>query len=108
MFDFRGKKVFITGGTRGIGKAVSEKFAKHGADIAITYFKEKILAKNLINSLSGSNHNCFQLDISDKDQVQNTIDDAISFLGGLDIVMNNDGIFIDHPIFAVTYDDCQE
>lgn len=108
MFDFRGKKVFITGGTRGIGKAVSEKFAKHGADIAITYFKEKILAKNLINSLSGSNHNCFQLDISDKDQVQNTIDDAISFLGGLDIVINNAGIFIDHPIFEVTYDDWQD
>ena len=36
MIDFSGKRVFITGGTRGIGKAVSEKFAKHGADIAIT------------------------------------------------------------------------
>ena len=108
MFDFRGKKVFITGGTRGIGKAISKKFAEYGADIAITYFKEKILAKNLINSLSGSNHNCFQLDISDKDQVQNTIDDAISFLGGLDIVINNAGIFIDHPIFEVTYDDWQD
>ena len=108
MIDFSGKRVFITGGTRGIGKAVSEKFAEHGADIAITYFKEKILAKNLINSLPGSNHNCFQLDISDKDQVQNTIDDAISFLGGLDIVINNAGIFIDHPIFEVTYDDWQD
>ena len=108
MIDFSGKRVFITGGTRGIGKAVSEKFAEHGADIAITYFKEKILAKNVINSLPGSNHNCFQLDISDKNQVQNTIEDAISFLGGLDIVINNAGIFIDHPIFEVTYDGWQD
>ena len=51
MFEFKEKKVLITGGSRGIGKAIAQGYALHGAEVAITYRKEKELAETLINSL---------------------------------------------------------
>ena len=107
MFEFKEKKVLITGGSRGIGKAIAQGYASHGADVAITYRKEKELAEKLIESLPGSNHICIQSDISVDGEAKAAVSHVIETLGSLDIVVNNAGMFIDHPIAEVAFKDWQ-
>ena len=58
MFEFKGKKVLVTGASRGIGKAIAQGFAMNGAQVSLVYRKQKELADNLRNSLPGENHIC--------------------------------------------------
>ena len=64
MYQFKKKIVLITGGSRGIGKAIAESFALHGAHVVITYKKEKDKAEELIASLPGKKHICIQSDVT--------------------------------------------
>ena len=50
MFDFAGKKAFITGGTRGIGLSVAVKLAKAGADVAVNYLRNRAAADEARNA----------------------------------------------------------
>jgi NAD(P)-dependent dehydrogenase (short-subunit alcohol dehydrogenase family) len=107
MYDFSGKRIFITGGSRGIGKAIAQGFATYGAKIVITYKSKEKLAKELINSLPGQNHSCLELDVTNSEDIKETISKSISILSGLDIVINNAGLFVDHPILDTKFDDWQ-
>ena len=107
MYDFSGKRIFITGGSRGIGKAIAQGFATYGAEIVITYKSKEKLAKELINSLPGQNHSCLELDVTNSEGIKETISKSISILSGLDIVINNAGLFVDHPILDTKFDDWQ-
>lgn len=107
MYDFSGKRIFITGGSRGIGKAIAQGFATYGAEIVITYKSKEKLAKELINSLPGQNHSCLKLDVTNSEGIKETISKSISILSGLDIVINNAGLFVDHPILDTKFDDWQ-
>ena len=107
MFDFSGKKIFITGGSRGIGRAIAEGYAAFGAEIIITYRSKERLAKKIIDSLPGQNHTCLELDVTNSEDIKKTISKSISILGGLDIVVNNAGMFVDHPILETNFDDWQ-
>jgi enoyl-[acyl-carrier protein] reductase III len=51
MFDFAGKRVFITGGTRGIGLSVAAKMAKAGADVAVNFLRNKAAAEEARNAI---------------------------------------------------------
>jgi len=107
MYDFNEKRIFITGGSRGIGRAIAKGFATYGAEIVITYKTKKKLAQELINSLPGENHCCLKLDVKNSEDIKETILKSISILGGLDIVINNAGLFTDHPILDTNFDDWQ-
>jgi NAD(P)-dependent dehydrogenase (short-subunit alcohol dehydrogenase family) len=107
MFEFKEKKVLITGGSRGIGKAIAQGYALHGAEVAITYRKEKELAETLISSLPGSNHICIQSDITIDGEAEAAVSKVIEEFDSLDIVVNNAGMFIDHPITEITFKDWQ-
>ena len=107
MYDFSGKRIFITGGSRGIGKAIAQGFATYGAEIVITYKSKEKLAKELIKSLPGQNHSCLELDVTNSEDIKETISKSISILSGLDIVINNAGLFVDHPILDTKFDDWQ-
>jgi NAD(P)-dependent dehydrogenase (short-subunit alcohol dehydrogenase family) len=107
MINFKNKKILITGGSRGIGKAIAQCYALHGAEVAITYKKEKKLAEKLIRSLSGSNHICLQSDITNEGEAEAVVLEVIDKLGSLDIVVNNAGMFVDHPILQVGFSEWQ-
>lgn len=107
MMEFKNKKVLITGGSRGIGKAIAQGYASHGAEVAITFRKENKLAEELIKSLPGSNHISIKSDITDEGEAEATVLEVIEKLGSLDIVVNNAGMFIDHPILEAGFDDWQ-
>ena len=108
MFEFKGKKVLVTGASRGIGKAIAKGFAMNGAQVSLVYRKEKGLADNLRNSLPGENHICVRSDVSVSEEAQYAVSKTLDVFGSLDIVINNAGMYIDHPIADVNFDDWQD
>ncbi len=99
----KGKTAVITGGSRGIGKAVALKFAQHGADIAIIYSgnEEKALETCAEAEHSGVKAYSFKCDVSDFNAVKQTISEIIEKLGTIDILINNAGITKDGLILSM-------
>ncbi len=95
---FQNQKVFITGGSRGIGRATALAFAQSGAQVCFTYHDNESAAQDTLTQLAGQGHLALQLDMGDANQVKKTIEEAAERLGGLTILVNNAGIFLPHPI----------
>lgn len=106
--DFSGKKVLITGGSRGIGRAIADAFAHGGARVAINYKSNLKAAQETVESLPGGPHFVIQADIGNPESAEQLVDTAVEKLGGLDIVVNNAGVFVMHPLDEVNYMDWQE
>jgi 3-oxoacyl-[acyl-carrier protein] reductase len=104
--DFKGQVALITGGARGIGKAIAESLAKKGVNIAIADISKDgadATAKELgtlgIKTLSA------RLDVSKSIEVVKTFNDIIKELGRLDILVNNAGIAKDSLILRMKEED---
>jgi 3-oxoacyl-[acyl-carrier protein] reductase len=102
------RAVLITGASRGIGRAVASRFAAAGDRVAIHHRDSAELAAGLVAELAGSGHAAVQADLADPDAVQAMVDTAADRLGGLDVLVNNAGVFTAHPITEVSYADWQE
>jgi NAD(P)-dependent dehydrogenase (short-subunit alcohol dehydrogenase family) len=92
----RGKRVLITGAARGIGAALAEKLASHGARIALVGLEPETLAE--VAARCGEGTFVAECDVSNFDQVQAAIDGAAEALGGLDVVVANAGIATGGPV----------
>jgi 3-oxoacyl-[acyl-carrier protein] reductase len=101
--DFSEKKALITGGSRGIGRAVAQAFADKGARVAISYKSNKAAAHSTIASLAGGPHLAIQADIADRRSAKSVVDEVVSGLGGLDFLVNNAGVTRAHPIDEVDF-----
>ena len=99
----KGKKVLVTGGSRGIGRSISKTFANNGAQVIFTYYKKRDIANETLSKLSGEGHQCLELDLRNDEQTEKAVIDAITIMDGLDILINNAGIFIDHPIDNMSF-----
>ena len=106
--DFSGKHVFVTGGSRGIGRAVATAFAANGARVAINYLSNTDAAERTLASLEGGPHMMVQGDVSDPESVRHMIETVTDDFGALDIVVNNAGIYVYHRLEEVVYDDWQQ
>ncbi len=84
------KTVLITGGARGIGRAISEKFAQNGYNVVINYSSSEEAAYKMAEKYS--NVRCFKADISNKKDVSALIDFAENEFKHIDILVNNAGI----------------
>ena len=85
--DFSGKHVFITGGSRGIGRAIATAFAAGGARVAINYLSNTDAAEKTLASLEGGPHMRVQGDVSDPESVRHMIETVVDDFGALDIVV---------------------
>lgn len=106
--DFTDKKVLITGGSRGIGKATAIAFAERGAQVAINFQKNSRAAKETINQLAGGGHFAAKADISNPNAVQKLVEAVVSEFGKIDIVVNNAGIYAHHPVISSSYEKWQK
>lgn len=102
--EFSGKVVVITGGSRGIGRAVAEAFAERGARVAVHYNRNRSAAEDTLKSLRGGAHMIVQADVAVPDQVKDMIDQAASAMGRIDVLVNNAGIYEMHPPGSVGYE----
>ena len=105
--EFDCKHVFVTGGSRGIGRAIANAFADRGARVAILFRTNIAAANETLAELSGKGHIIVQADITKPDEVATAVSSVIEQFGGLDIVVNNAGIGISHPLESTSYDDWQ-
>ena len=91
-FDLTGKKAFVTGASRGIGRVIAVALAAAGADVALAARSQDGLAETArqVTEL-GRKAFVFPLDVTRQDDVTATVQEAIRLLGQLDIVVNNAG-----------------
>lgn len=98
------KTVLVTGASRGIGKEVALKYAENGYDIIINYVSDKTDVKALENEFKEKGAECLILkaDVSNQDEVQKLVDEAIEKFGKIDVLVNNAGITKDNLLMRMS------
>ena len=96
----------ITGGTRGIGKAIVEAFAREGAKVVFSYLSNDSLAKKIEEDLP--NTKGFKLDVRDLSAVQAWRENILDAYGSVDILVNNAGIIKDKALMMMTREEWDE
>jgi 3-oxoacyl-[acyl-carrier protein] reductase len=104
----RSRAVLVTGASRGIGRAVAQEFAGQGDRVAVHYRDAAGLAREVLAGLPGGGHTVVRADLADAGAVRQMVDQAAADLGGLDVVVNNAGIYVWHPITEVSYEQWQQ
>lgn len=105
-----GKVALVTGGSRGIGEAISLVLARAGASVALTYRERQGAAQEVANQivLSGGQAIALQMDVRDRMAVRAAIAAAETHFGGLDILVNNAGINKPTDFDQITEEDWDE
>ena len=106
--EFKGRKVMVTGASRGIGRAIALAFAERGAKVALVYRSNTRAAESALSALAGNGHLLVRADLASADGADDAVAASVDGLGGLDIVINNAGIFIPHSPTRVSYNDWQD
>jgi 3-oxoacyl-[acyl-carrier protein] reductase len=103
----QGKRVLITGGSRGLGAAISRVFASHGARVAFTYTRDENAAANTIAQIqsAGSEARAFKVSVLDSDATESMVGELESAWGGVDILVNNAGISQSLPLALLEEED---
>ena len=88
------KTVFVTGGSRGIGKEVALKFADNGYNVVINYVSSKTNVEELQSEFEskGVKTLIMQADVTDKEAIEEVVKKAIEEFGAIDVLVNNAGI----------------
>jgi 3-oxoacyl-[acyl-carrier protein] reductase len=97
------RAILVTGASRGIGRAIAEAFAGQGDRVAVHHRDSAGPAADVLAGLPGHGHTVVQADLMDADAVGRMVDGARDALGGLDVLVNNAGVFTPHPITEVSY-----
>ena len=106
--ELKGKNIFITGSTRGIGLAMAHKFASLGANIVLNGRRE--IGEELISEFSDYGVQVILIsgDVSDSTDAKRMIEKAIEKLGSVDILVNNAGITKDKLMLKLTEEDFEQ
>ena len=106
--ELAGQRVLVTGGSRGIGRAIAVLFAARGAAVAVQYRADRDAADSVVADLGGRPHVALQADVSDPAQVRSLVERTVDALGGVDVLVNNAGIYEGHPVLTSTYEAWQD
>jgi len=89
-----GKKAIVTGGSRGIGRAIALMYAKEGADVLVNYHSNDAAAKETVAEIEklGRKAVAVAADVANYKSAQNMVDECVKQLGGVDILVNNAGV----------------
>lgn len=111
MFDYTGKNVLITGGTRGIGYQLVEEYAKCNANVAYIYSNSVEKAMQIdedLNARMTGKIRGYQADVSDSAAIKRVIEQVTTDFGGIDILCNNAGIIRDSYLMLMGEDDWKD
>lgn len=103
----QGQVALVTGGSRGIGRAVAVKLAENGADVAVIYAGQQEKAESLCAELRemGVRAQAYRCNVADFGEVKETVAAVAKELGGVDILVNNAGITRDGLVFSMKEED---
>ncbi|HET9345143.1 MAG TPA: 3-oxoacyl-[acyl-carrier-protein] reductase [Candidatus Limnocylindrales bacterium] len=107
MIDLTGKSALVTGGSRGIGRAIAIRLATQGADVAFSYRGNEAAAKEAVAAIEGLGRRALaiQADASDPSAADGVVAQAMEAFGKVDILVNNAGITRDDLIMRMSLDD---
>ena len=110
MLNFEGKTVLVTGSTRGIGRAIAEEFAKHGANVVVSGTVEEKAQEvaNLLAQNYGVKTLGVGMDVSNPQSVEEAFKKIHSTFEGIDILVNNAGITRDTLFLRMKLEDWQK
>ena len=99
-----GKAAVVTGGARGIGRAIVERLARDGAAVVFNYARDERAAAQVVKAVeaAGGNAHGVRLDLAGPGAAERLMDDAVARLGGLDILVNNAALSITPAPLAET------
>ena len=103
----KGKTAIITGGSRGIGRGIAEKFAENGSNVVFTCFKMSDASMDLEKQLEslGVKAKAFESDAADFNASMNLAEDVLNDFGSIDILVNNAGITKDNLLMRMSEED---
>lgn len=107
MIDLSGKSAVVTGGSRGIGRAIALRLAAQGADVCISYRGNSDAAAEVTAEIEAMGHRALavQADAADPAAASELIEAALAALGRIDILVNNAGITRDDLIMRMKPED---
>jgi len=103
MKRLEGKTALVTGGARGIGRAICEAYAREGAKVAVADLLEKDAAET--SAALGDSGMAVTMDVTDRDSIAAGVSAVEETFGGIDILVNNAGIFNMASIEEITVED---
>ena len=104
MFDLNGKVALVTGGSRGIGRAVALALAEQGAQVAVNYVANAEAGQEVVQQIAGCNGKAtaIQGDVSSPEDARRLVEETISAFGGLHILVNNAGLTRDDLLLRMS------
>jgi 3-oxoacyl-[acyl-carrier protein] reductase len=107
MFDLSGKVAIVTGGSRGIGRAIGTSLAAQGAQVVLGYAQGEAAAQSAVEAIraNGGRAEAARLDVSETASTERSIQELAKRLGRLDILVANAGIAIDGLLLRLNDDD---
>jgi 3-oxoacyl-[acyl-carrier protein] reductase len=107
MAELEGKAALVTGGSRGIGRAICIELAARGARVAVNYNASAALAEQVVADVTAAGGDAFALagDVSDPAAAEALVKETVAKFGGLDILVNNAGITRDGLLMRMSEDD---
>ncbi|MCS6828220.1 MAG: 3-oxoacyl-ACP reductase FabG [Caldilinea sp.] len=101
--EFQGKVVVVTGGSKGIGKAIALAFAREGARVAVASIEEAA-GEAVIREIESLGREALfvSMDVSQEDRVQAAIQNVLARWGRLDILVNNAGVYLQGDVTETT------
>lgn len=105
MASLSGKKILVTGGSRGIGAAIVQRLAELGAQVAFTYSNREDAAAQVLKSLPGANHMILRMDVANEESVNAGCEQVVAQFGELDGIVNNAGITKDQLLLRMKTED---
>lgn len=108
--QFKNKVVLVTGGSRGIGKAIATGYSKLGAKVIVNYNKSKEEALGLAKKLSSEGYTIqsIQADVSESKEAERMVDEVLKQYNRIDILINNAGIRRDGFLAMMSEEDWDE
>ncbi|MEU5953105.1 SDR family oxidoreductase [Streptomyces sp. NPDC047525] len=100
-----GRRVLISGASRGLGRALAQAFAQNGDRVAVHYGSREEDARATLASLAGDGHALVGGDLSDPSGAADVAGRAATALGGLDVLVNNAAVNLPHPLADTSYED---
>ena len=99
--------VLITGASGGIGSVMASQFADKNAKVILHYNSQQEKAERVCKELKGSDHIVIGGDLTKPNDINNLIERALSVLGRIDVLVNNAGVYSEHPIEKIDFNDWQ-
>lgn len=103
--DLKGKRIVVTGSSRGIGAGIAKYLAAQGARLAVTYSAKADAAEKVLADLKGDGHMLLKLDVTSAESVEKGFEEVLKTFDGIDGLVNNAGITKDQLLMRMKDED---